>query len=59
MTVGWLVWQKPMDLAVIQRSLEIERELDGEHDLEGPRDLLEPDADLPAPRNLVQGRAVK
>ena len=53
MPVAWLVWQKPMDLAVIQRALEIERELDGGRDHEGPRDLFEPDADLPARGNKL------
>lgn len=54
MAAGWLVWQKPMDLAVIQRALEIERELDGGRELEGPRDLFEQDADLPAPGNKLR-----
>ena len=54
MPVAWLVWQKPMDLAVIQRALEIERELDGGRELEGPRDLFEQDADLPTPGNKLR-----
>jgi hypothetical protein len=59
MAAGWLVWQKPRDLAVIQRALEIERELDGGRELEGPRDLFEQDADLPAPNKLREVEALR